>query len=111
LLKVNASPSISSTTANDRIMKYNLINDSLNIIAPYGEVPDCRWNKQPLHSALGEFDLLYDEELAKNNQDFPATLSTSKEDISYRSRSLLSKVANNRALRDASRNRGQATWK
>jgi len=111
LIEVNASPSISSTTANDRIMKYNLINDSLNIIAPNGEVPDCRWNKQPPESALGEFDLLYDEELAKNNQDLPAALGTSKDDASYRSRSLLSKAANNRNLKDANRSRGPATWK
>ena len=92
-------------------MKYNLINDSLNIIAPNGEVPDCRWNKQPPESALGEFDLLYDEELAKNNQDLPAALGTSKDDASYRSRSLLSKAANNRNLKDANRSRGPATWK
>ncbi|XP_019631189.1 PREDICTED: probable tubulin polyglutamylase TTLL1 [Branchiostoma belcheri] len=65
LIEVNASPSLTSTTAADRIMKYNLINDSLNIVMPNGELPDVRWNKVPPKEALGNFDLLYDEDLAQ----------------------------------------------
>ncbi|KAJ3128538.1 putative tubulin polyglutamylase ttll1 [Nowakowskiella sp. JEL0407] len=34
LIEVNASPSLSATTGNDRIMKHSLINDILNIIIP-----------------------------------------------------------------------------
>ena len=35
-LQVNASPSLSSTTASDRIMKYRLINDVINVVLPPG---------------------------------------------------------------------------
>ncbi|XP_043572891.1 probable tubulin polyglutamylase TTLL1 isoform X2 [Chiloscyllium plagiosum] len=66
LIEVNASPSLSSTTANDRILKYNLINDTLNIVVPNGEMPDCKWSRCPPKEALGHYELLYDEELAQN---------------------------------------------
>ncbi|XP_041472097.1 probable tubulin polyglutamylase TTLL1 [Lytechinus variegatus] len=65
LIEVNASPSLTSTTANDRIMKYNLINDTINIVMPNGEVPDVRWNKIPPKECYGHYDLLYDEDLAQ----------------------------------------------
>lgn len=66
LIEVNASPSLSSTTANDRILKYNLINDTLNIVVPNGELPDSKWSRCPPKEALGYYELLYDEELAQN---------------------------------------------
>lgn len=56
--QVNASPSLTSSTANDRILKYNLINDTLNIVAPNGELPDCRWNRSPPREALGNYEVL-----------------------------------------------------
>ncbi|XP_030845156.1 probable tubulin polyglutamylase TTLL1 [Strongylocentrotus purpuratus] len=65
LIEVNASPSLTSTTANDRIMKYNLVNDTINIVMPNGETPDVRWNKIPPKECYGHYDLLYDEELAQ----------------------------------------------
>jgi tubulin polyglutamylase TTLL1 len=34
LIEVNASPSLSATTASDRIMKHSLINDILNLVIP-----------------------------------------------------------------------------
>lgn len=64
LLAVNASPSLSSTTVNDRIMKYKLINDIINVVLPPDGVPDVKWNKIPSADALGSFELLLDEELA-----------------------------------------------
>uniref|UniRef100_A0A5F9C204 TTL family tubulin polyglutamylase complex subunit L1 n=1 Tax=Oryctolagus cuniculus TaxID=9986 RepID=A0A5F9C204_RABIT len=64
---VNASPSLTSSTANDRILKYNLINDTLNIAVPNGEVPDCKWNKSPPREVLGNYEILYDEELAQGD--------------------------------------------
>ena len=65
LIEVNASPSLSSTTSSDRIMKYKLVSDIINIVIPKGEVPDAKVNnKQPSSEALGNFDVLYDEELA-----------------------------------------------
>ncbi|XP_027038138.1 polyglutamylase complex subunit TTLL1-like isoform X3 [Pocillopora verrucosa] len=64
LIEVNASPSLTSTTSADRIMKYNLIHDTLSIVLPNGEIPDVRWNKIPSKDALGNFEVLYDEELA-----------------------------------------------
>ncbi|XP_007896737.1 probable tubulin polyglutamylase TTLL1 [Callorhinchus milii] len=66
LIEVNASPSLSSSTANDRVMKYNLINDTLNIVVPFGEIPDCKCNRNPPKEAFGNYELLYDEELAMN---------------------------------------------
>ncbi|KAM8980711.1 polyglutamylase complex subunit TTLL1-like [Sarcophilus harrisii] len=62
---VNASPSLTSSTANDRILKYNLINDTLNIVVPNGEIPDCKWNKSPPKEVLGNYEILCDEELAQ----------------------------------------------
>ncbi|KAK3544839.1 hypothetical protein QTP86_027513 [Hemibagrus guttatus] len=59
LIEVNASPSLTSSTANDRILKYNLMNDTLNIVAPNGEIPDCRWNRSPPKEALGNYQVLY----------------------------------------------------
>ncbi|KXJ10393.1 probable tubulin polyglutamylase TTLL1 [Exaiptasia diaphana] len=67
LIEVNASPSLTSTTSADRIMKYNLIHDTLNIVVPNGEIPDVRWNKLPSKEALGSYDILYDEELAQQD--------------------------------------------
>ncbi|XP_068761499.1 polyglutamylase complex subunit TTLL1-like isoform X1 [Montipora capricornis] len=64
LIEVNASPSLTSTTSADRIMKYNLIHDTLSIVVPNGEIPDVRWSKLPSKDALGNFEVLYDEELA-----------------------------------------------
>ncbi|XP_049740534.1 polyglutamylase complex subunit TTLL1 isoform X2 [Loxodonta africana] len=64
---VNASPSLTSSTANDRILKYNLINDTLNIAVPNGEIPDCKWNKSPPKEVLGNYEILYDEELAQGD--------------------------------------------
>jgi len=64
LIEVNASPSLSSTTSADRIMKFSLINDIINIVMPNGEPPDVRREKLPTKEALGNFDVLYDEELA-----------------------------------------------
>jgi len=65
LIEVNASPSLTSTTASDRIMKFKLISDIINIVIPNGEIPDVKnYNKQPSKEALGNFDVLYDEELA-----------------------------------------------
>uniref|UniRef100_A0A8D1FBI4 Polyglutamylase complex subunit TTLL1 n=1 Tax=Sus scrofa TaxID=9823 RepID=A0A8D1FBI4_PIG len=58
LIEVNASPSLTSSTANDRILKYNLINDTLNIAVPNGEVPDCKWNKSPPKEVLGNYEIL-----------------------------------------------------
>ncbi|MGH0170285.1 UNVERIFIED_CONTAM: hypothetical protein FKN15_059004 [Acipenser sinensis] len=58
LIEVNASPSLTSSTANDRILKYNLINDTLNIVTPNGEIPDCRWNRSPQKDSFGNYELL-----------------------------------------------------
>ncbi|XP_067937487.1 polyglutamylase complex subunit TTLL1-like [Watersipora subatra] len=67
LVEVNASPSLSSTTSSDRIMKYNLISDAINIVIPPGKLPDVRSGKIPDKENLGQFDVLYDEELDKSD--------------------------------------------
>jgi tubulin polyglutamylase TTLL1 len=57
LIEVNASPSLSATTVNDRVMKATVINDVFNIVMPGGEV-DVKAVKG---DNLGGFSLLYDE--------------------------------------------------
>lgn len=64
LVEVNASPSLNATTPGDRIMKYKLVNDVLNIVLPDNLVPDVKINRTPKDSALGDFELLYDEDQA-----------------------------------------------
>lgn len=40
LIEVNASPSLTSTTVNDRILKYKLINDIISIVLPPNGFPE-----------------------------------------------------------------------
>lgn len=68
LVEVNASPSLTSTTVNDRILKYKLIDNILSIVIPPNGMPDVRWNKIPNPEALGNFELLLDEELAAHDE-------------------------------------------
>ncbi|KAH8415283.1 hypothetical protein KR009_006545 [Drosophila setifemur] len=68
LVEVNASPSLTSTTVNDRILKYKLIDNILSVVLPPDGVPDVRWNKVPSADALGNFELLIDEELAAQDE-------------------------------------------
>ncbi|KAL7734243.1 hypothetical protein ACLKA6_011910 [Drosophila palustris] len=68
LVEVNASPSLTSTTVNDRILKYKLIDNILSVVLPPDGVPDVRWNKIPSADALGNFELLIDEELAAQDE-------------------------------------------
>ncbi|XP_065841067.1 polyglutamylase complex subunit TTLL1-like [Oscarella lobularis] len=73
LIEVNASPSLTSTTVADRVMKFSLISDIINIVMPRGEIPEPRWNKVPDKEALGNFYLLYDEELERRHSAEPST--------------------------------------
>ncbi|KAK3924989.1 putative tubulin polyglutamylase TTLL1 [Frankliniella fusca] len=68
LKAVNASPSLTSTTVNDRILKYKLIDNILSVVLPPDGVPDTRWNKVPSPEALGNFELLLDEDLAAQDE-------------------------------------------
>ncbi|CAH8633542.1 unnamed protein product [Schistosoma bovis] len=72
LVEVNASPSLSATTASDRILKYKLVNDVINIVVPNGTVPDVKSNRNVTKEQMGQFDLLYDEERALE-ESFAAT--------------------------------------
>ncbi|CAG5050465.1 unnamed protein product [Parnassius apollo] len=63
LVEVNASPSLQSTTHNDRILKYKLIDNIISVVVPPDGIPDARWNKIPTMEALGDFEVLIDEEL------------------------------------------------
>lgn len=69
LVEVNASPSLTSTTVNDRILKYKLIDNILSIVLPPNGVPDVRWNKVPTSDGLGNFELLIDEELTPHDDN------------------------------------------
>ncbi|KAK6622692.1 putative tubulin polyglutamylase ttll1 [Polyplax serrata] len=70
LIEVNASPSLTSTTVNDRILKHKLIDNIISVVLPPDGIPDVRWNKIPAPEALGNFELLLDEELAAQDEAF-----------------------------------------
>ncbi|XP_070493278.1 polyglutamylase complex subunit TTLL1 [Chironomus tepperi] len=86
LVEVNASPSLTSTTVNDRILKYKLIDNILNIVLPPDGIPDVRWNKIPSAENLGNFELLIDEELATQTQEdnILGSMTTGKQRINNR---------------------------
>lgn len=68
LIEVNASPSMTATTATDRILKYKLVENILSVVLPPNGIPDVRWNKTPEATALGDFEILIDEDaIHKNN--------------------------------------------
>ncbi|CAH1389939.1 unnamed protein product [Nezara viridula] len=69
LIEVNASPSLTSTTVNDRILKSRLIDSILHVVIPPTGIPDAKWNKTPLPSALGNFEVLIDEEAITHNEN------------------------------------------
>ncbi|XP_069675293.1 polyglutamylase complex subunit TTLL1 isoform X3 [Periplaneta americana] len=69
LIEVNACPSLTATTVNDRILKTKLINNILAIVLPPNGIPNVQWNKIPLKSALGDFELLLDEDLATQDEN------------------------------------------
>ncbi|CAH2106359.1 unnamed protein product [Euphydryas editha] len=62
LIEVNASPSMTATTTNDRILKYNLFENILSVVLPPSGIPDARWKKTPNANALGDFETLIDED-------------------------------------------------
>lgn len=62
LIEVNASPSMTATTVNDRILKSKLLDNLLSVVLPPGGTPDSRWNKTPTTEALGDFQILIDED-------------------------------------------------
>lgn len=73
LIEVNASPALSATTTSDRIMKTQVIKDTLDIVVPEGTIPVARTHHVPTQedidnakSRINEensngFTLLYDE--------------------------------------------------
>jgi tubulin polyglutamylase TTLL1 len=61
LIEVNASPSLTSTTTSDRMMKTELIDDVLSIVCPDGAIPDVKAPRVPRPDQLGGFQILYDE--------------------------------------------------
>ena len=63
LIEVNASPSLSSTTVSDRILKYRLINDIMNVVLPPDGVPDVKWNKVKLNLTRLWFEVFILEKL------------------------------------------------
>ncbi|TPP55945.1 Ubulin polyglutamylase TTLL1 [Fasciola gigantica] len=73
LIEVNASPSLSATTASDRILKYKLVNDVINIVIPNGVIPDAKGSKTVTKEQMGLFDLLYDEEKALEDSGYNIT--------------------------------------
>ncbi|KAL3314883.1 putative tubulin polyglutamylase ttll1 [Cichlidogyrus casuarinus] len=84
LIEVNASPSLSATTASDRVLKFKLINDILNLLVKNNGKVDVR-NKQVDDLSLGHFDLLLDESLVPPG--FFQRTSNTKQPVTARSHS------------------------
>ncbi|XP_039280925.1 probable tubulin polyglutamylase TTLL1 [Nilaparvata lugens] len=63
LIEVNATPSLTSTTSSDRILKKKLIKQVIDLVLPPSGYPDCKWPKLPARSLLTDFQLLLDEEI------------------------------------------------
>ena len=63
LIEVNASPSLSTTTENDRIIKMNLINDVFNIVIPPEWHDDSSKHGTNLckEQQVGNFSVIIDE--------------------------------------------------
>jgi tubulin polyglutamylase TTLL1 len=63
LIEINASPSLSTTTKEDKKMKKSLMNDLLNVVMPHNWLNDKRNTGSATckQTKIGEFDLLYDE--------------------------------------------------
>jgi hypothetical protein len=63
LIEINASPSLSTTTKEDKKMKKSLMNDLLNVVMPPNWLNDKRNTGAATckETKVGDFDLLYDE--------------------------------------------------
>ncbi|CAE8627378.1 unnamed protein product, partial [Polarella glacialis] len=60
LLEVNASPSLSTTTEDDRLLKLRLINDTLNI-AQQVKLNPSDGSDSPDPTYMGDFVCIFDE--------------------------------------------------
>jgi len=69
LIEVNASPSLSSTTISDRILKYTMIDDALRLMVPDGDIPSIKKKAEAEPTDVGSFELLYDESLVSSGSD------------------------------------------
>ncbi|KAH8235929.1 hypothetical protein KR032_010898, partial [Drosophila birchii] len=58
LIEINTSPSMHSTTANDRMLKSRLIDNVLNVVVPPNTLPDEHWDKTPNPELLKNFTVL-----------------------------------------------------
>jgi tubulin polyglutamylase TTLL1 len=93
LLEVNASPSLTTTTKNDLLLKTDLINDVMNIVMPPRDrieyvlfliislIICSTKNAIPgisRSTMLGDFEILVDEVATENSQKTPPSKSTLK---------------------------------
>ncbi|KAH8342925.1 hypothetical protein KR059_001818, partial [Drosophila kikkawai] len=65
LIEINTSPSMHSTTANDRMLKSRLIDNVLDVVVPPNSMPDEHWDKTPRPELLKNFTVLMPIPLAK----------------------------------------------
>lgn len=71
LIEVNASPSLSTTTESDRILKMGLINDTLEIVVPpeWFEDGSKRGSNLCTKTKVGNFSVIIDESTASDKDD------------------------------------------
>ncbi|KAH8256633.1 hypothetical protein KR026_008673, partial [Drosophila bipectinata] len=58
LIEINTSPSMHSTTTNDRSLKSRLIDNVLDVVMPPNSLPDEHWDKTPQPEFLQNFTVL-----------------------------------------------------
>ncbi|XP_070075387.1 polyglutamylase complex subunit TTLL1 isoform X1 [Drosophila takahashii] len=58
LIEINTSPSMHSTTTNDRMLKSRLIDNVLDVVVPPNSLPDEHWDKTPSPELLKNFTVL-----------------------------------------------------
>ncbi|UYV64462.1 TTLL1 [Cordylochernes scorpioides] len=61
LIEVNASPSLLTTTDNDRVLKHELVDDIFKVMCPGNTVPNVETDRTPDENNIGNFELIADE--------------------------------------------------
>jgi tubulin polyglutamylase TTLL1 len=71
LIEVNASPSLSTTTESDRIIKMNLMNDVFKIVIPDGWADEGSKHGANLckETKVGNFDVIINEAAAEEKKN------------------------------------------
>ncbi|EDX18188.1 probable tubulin polyglutamylase TTLL1 [Drosophila simulans] len=71
LIEINTSPSMHSTTTNDRMLKSRLIDNVLDVVVPPNCMPNEHWDKTPNPELLKNFTVLMPISPSKPEEQAP----------------------------------------